>query len=149
MNLFEKTGCENTVSRIDQLTVDSERQWGKMDVAQMLAHCNVAYDSTFADDPPQPNFLMKAMLKMFVKPTVVGDKPYKKNSRTAPEFIIADERDFEKEKAKLIGYLKQCAELGSAHFENKESPAFGVLSSAEWNNLFYKHLDHHLNQFGV
>jgi hypothetical protein len=84
-----------------------------------------------------------------VKNGVINEKPYPKNSRTAPAFIIADERKFEEEKARLIGYLQKTCALGSAGFEGKESLSFGKLSAPEWSNLFYKHLDHHLRQFGV
>ena len=75
--------------------------------------------------------------------------PYKKNAQTAPYFIIADDRDFEEEKARLIGYIQRTQALGQAHFEGKRSHSFGVLSAQEWNTMFYKHLDHHLIQFGV
>ena len=115
----------------------------------MLAHCNVAYDMSFTDQYPKPNFLVKQLLKMFVKPTTCGEKPYKKNGKTAPQFIIKDKRDFELEKQKLINYLNKTRNLGAAHFEGLESHSFGKLSSREWSNLFYKHLDHHLTQFGV
>jgi len=40
-------------------------------------------------------------------------------------------------------------ELGEAHFDKKESHSFGVLTKGEWDTMFYKHLDHHLGQFGV
>ncbi len=86
---------------------------------------------------------------MFVKAPVVGPKPYPKNGRTAPEFIIADPRDFEAEKIKLINYLKKTQQLGTDHFQNRESHSFGPLTSNEWNVLFSKHIDHHLTQFGV
>ena len=122
---------------------------GKMNVDQMLAHCNVAYDMSFTDQYPKPNLFVKQLLKMFVKPTTCGEKPYKKNGKTAPQFIIKDKRDFELEKQKLINYLNKTRNLGAAHFEGLESHSFGKLSSREWSNLFYKHLDHHLTQFGV
>ncbi len=80
---------------------------------------------------------------------MVGDKPYTKNSRTSPDFIIADERDFEKEKALFIANLKATEAKGAAHFEGRESAAFGKLSAKEWSIQFYKHLDHHFTQFGV
>ncbi|MGS0524621.1 hypothetical protein ACU8V7_04870 [Zobellia nedashkovskayae] len=79
----------------------------------------------------------------------MGPKPYKRNIRTAPEFLITDERDFELEKQKLVAHLQKTQQLGAAHFQNKESHAFGPLTSQEWNVLFYKHLDHHLQQFNV
>ncbi|MEP1258742.1 hypothetical protein [Algoriphagus sp.] len=63
--------------------------------------------------------------------------------------MIADQRDFEKEKNRLISYLKKTQEYGASYFDGKESLSFGVMTTEEWNNLFYKHLDHHLTQFGV
>jgi hypothetical protein len=92
---------------------------------------------------------MKLILKAFVKPTVCGPKPYKHNSQTAPAFLIKDERNFEAEKKRLIDHLNQTLQLGEAHFDGKESHSFGKLPIDEWNTMFYKHLDHHLTQFGV
>jgi len=74
---------------------------------------------------------------------------YAKNSRTAPEFIIEGQKDFEQEKARLIGFITKTQQLGAAHFEGKENFSFGPMTAQEWNGLFYKHLDHHLMQFGV
>ncbi len=148
-NIFQPEVTEAIISRIEKLTPDAQPQWGKMNVAQMLAHCNVTYELVYDDKHPQPNGLMKWMLKTFVKNTVVNDTPYKHNSRTAPVFLIADARDFAKEKARLIEHIRHTQQLGQAHFEGKESHSFGKLKSGEWNNMFFKHLDHHLRQFAV
>ena len=148
-NIFKEEVVAKVIDRINQLSPKSTPEWGKMNVAQMLAHCNVPYEMVYTDKHPKPNGLMKLMLKLFVKQSVVSEKPYKKNSRTAPAFLITDERDFEKEKKRLIDHLKKTQELGEAHFHNKESHSFGPLTKEEWNNLFYKHLNHHLVQFGV
>lgn len=115
----------------------------------MLAHCNVSYEMVYDNIHPKPNAFVKLMLKLFVKSVVVGDKPYKKSSQTAPEFVIKDARVFETEKERLINYLNKTLQLGENHFDGKESHSFGVLSKKEWNALFSKHLDHHLSQFGV
>lgn len=148
-NIFDPSVTDELISRINQLRPETTPNWGKMSVDQMLAHCIVAYDMAFTDKYPKPNAVLRFLLKSFVKNGVVNEKPYPKNSRTAPAFIIADKRDFEKEKASLIAYLKKTCDLGAAHFEGKESLSFGPMTSGEWNNLFYKHLDHHLSQFGV
>ena len=71
-----------------------------------------------------------------LKPTVVNDKPYKKNSRTAPQFLITDTKNFEVEKERLINYLKKAQSLGADNFEGKESHSFGTLTAHEWNNMF-------------
>ncbi len=148
-NLFDAEESQETIERINQLTHETPNLWGKMNVAQMLAHCNVAYELVYTDKHPKPKGFQKFMIKLFAKSVVVGPKPYKKNSRTAPMFIISDERKFDTEKQRLIAHLQKTQQLGEAHFNGKESHAFGSLSSKEWNTLFSKHLDHHLVQFGV
>ncbi len=148
-NYFSKEVSEKLIQRINLLHPSTAPVWGTMQVSQMLAHCNVTYDMLFTDKYPEPNFFVKALLKLFVKPTVVGDKPYKKLSQTAPAFLIKDERDFENEKHKLLANISKTVALGENHFEGKSSNSFGTLNAKEWNNLFYKHLDHHLSQFGA
>ena len=148
-NLFDKTFSTEMIQRIELLHLNSERKWGKMSVDQMLAHCNVTYEFIYEDIHPKPNTFKKWMLKTFVKNVVVNEKPYKRNSRTAPEVLIINEKNFEVEKNRLISYIKKTQELGSDYFDHKESRSFGNLTKTEWNNMFYKHLDHHLSQFGV
>lgn len=148
-NIFTKPVLDDTIQRINKLKPTARPNWGKMDVAQMLAHCNVAYEMVYEDKHPKPNFLMKFIMKSFVKKIVTSETPYKRNSKTAPAFIIKDPRDFEREKSRLIDYVNKTGKLGELNFDNKNSHSFGVLTKSEWNNMFYKHLDHHLTQFGV
>lgn len=148
-NIFKPEVTQEIISRINSLSNTSSALWGKMDVAKMLAHCSVTYEMVYESHHKKPNAFVRQLLKWFIKPPVVNDKPYKKNSQTAPAFIISDKKEFEKEKQRLISYLQKTQELGESYFENKESLSFGKLNSKEWNNMFYKHLDHHLKQFGV
>ena len=148
-NIFDKKVSDNIIARIEKLHHNTTPVWGKMTVAQMLAHCCITYEFTFEKKHAKPNTFKALMLNLFVKNIVVGEKSYKTNSRTAPEFIISDSRDFDIEKERLIAYIKKTQELGESYFENKESHSFGVLTAKEWNNMFYKHLDHHLHQFSV
>ncbi|MEY4903410.1 MAG: hypothetical protein RLZZ292_1225 [Bacteroidota bacterium] len=148
-NIFTKDVADNVISRINQLTPSTQGLWGKMNVAQMLAHCNVTYEMVYDNTHPKPNFFVSWMLKLFVKNKVVTEVPYQKNGPTAPAFIIKDTRDFGQEKQRLIAFISKTQQLGEANFDQKESHSFGKLSKTEWNNMFYKHLDHHLGQFGV
>ena len=148
-NVFDLNESNEIINRIQQLTPETKGLWGKMAVAQMLAHCNVTYEMAYENIHPAPNAFMKFILKLLVKGTVVNEIPYKKSSQTAPAFIIKDDKDFDKEKSRLISYIKKTQELGASYFEGKESLSFGALNATEWNNMFYKHLDHHLQQFGV
>lgn len=148
-DIFLKKDSTEIINRINDLKTDSTAVWGSMSVAQMLAHCNVTYEMVYDNIHPKPNGFMKFILKSFIKNGVVNEKPYPKNSRTAPQFIVKGDRDFELEKNRLISYIVQTQEFGEKEFEGKESLSFGKLTAKEWNNMFAKHLDHHLTQFGV
>lgn len=148
-NVFDNAVSSELVSRINRLTPQTKPQWGKMTVEQMLAHCNVTYELAYDDKHPKPGVFMKFLLKMMVKESVVTEKPYKRNSRTGPQFLITGSRDFETEKKRLIAYIEKTQQLGGAHFHNRVSDSFGPLSTQEWNIMFYKHLNYHLEQFNV
>jgi hypothetical protein len=148
-NIFSQEVNTEILSRIDKLTSKTKPLWGKMAVAQMLAHCNITYELVYDEKIPKATGFKKWLLKTLIKNTVVSEKPYKKNSRTAPVFIVSTDKDFDSEKNRLVSHIQKTQELGETYFDGKESNAFGILTKTEWNNMFYKHLDHHLNQFGV
>ncbi|MFK8060806.1 MAG: DUF1569 domain-containing protein [Polaribacter sp.] len=148
-NIFTKEVTNEVIERIENLTATTQPNWGKMSVAQMLAHCSVTYEMVYTDKHPKPNAFAKLMLKLFVKKIVISEKPYTKNGRTAPQFLMTEEKYFINEKTRLIDFINKTQELGASYYDGKESHSFGNLTSQEWNNSFYKHLDHHLAQFGV
>jgi hypothetical protein len=148
-NVFNKADVQELIARIEKLTPQTQAIWGKMTVAQMLAHCNISYELVYEEKHARPNAFARLILKTFVKKIVVNEVPYKHNSRTGPQFLVTEEKNFALEKNRLISHLEKTQELGETFFHNKESNSFGKLSKAEWNNMFYKHLDHHLSQFGV
>ena len=149
-NVFDAKDAQEYINRINNLTPETQRKWGKMSVDQVLAHLNVAYDLTFTPEKfPKPNFIAKFLLSKFVKPKITNEIPYKQSLPTSPVFIIADERNFEEEKAKLIGNIQRVQQLGREAFEGKEHINFGKIDAQGWNNMFANHLNHHLEQFGV
>lgn len=149
-DLFDPEAKQRVVARIERLGPESKPLWGTMNVAQMLAHCNVAYE--IVHEPgmhARPGAIGRFFAGLFARAMVVGDKPYPRNSPTAPSFVIKEARDFAKEKARLLGYIEATFQQGAAHYDGLPNMTFGVLSAKEWNTLFSKHLDHHLRQFGV
>lgn len=149
INVFDHNDTVKIIDRIEELTASTTPKWGKMNVEQMLAHCNVTYEMVYDNKHQRPGVFKRFLLKLFVKNFVVSDKPYKQNLQTAPDFIISDSRNFENEKNRLVAYITKTQQLGANYFDGKESLSFGKLTKNEWNNLFGKHLDHHLTQFGV
>ncbi|MCP4521325.1 MAG: DUF1569 domain-containing protein [Cytophagales bacterium] len=148
-DIFTKEITSEIIKRIESLNSESSPVWGKMSVGQMLAHCCIVYEQVFDPKEPKPKGLRKIFLRWFVKKMVVGEKPYKQGLPTPAYFVIKEDKNFESEKKRLVDFISQVQELGGSHFDGKESHSFGALSKNEWNNMFYKHLDHHLKQFNV
>ncbi len=148
-NLFTKEVSDTLTNRVNNLKDTQAANWGKMDVAQMLAHCNVTYEMAFDQNFKKSSPFIRFILKNLVKKGIVNAQPLKKNSSTAPEMLIKTSKNFEEEKSKLIAHLQKTVKMGEAFFEGKDHPGFGVMTKQEWNNFYYKHLEHHLTQFGV
>lgn len=91
-NIFHPQIVQELIDRINELTPETTPRWGIMRVDQMMAHCSVAYEMVYTDKHAKPNAFMRFILKAFVKKGVVNDKPYPKNARTAPAFIIAERK---------------------------------------------------------
>jgi hypothetical protein len=91
---------------------------------------------------------MRIILKAY-KDSMVNEVPYKQNLPTSPKFIRADSYHFSKVRDRLKELIKTIQEMGAEKLSNTPSLSLGSLSATEWNNLLYKHIDHHLAQFGV
>ena len=149
-DVFSIQGANQFIERIQQLTPETQALWGKMTVDQMLAHCNVTYALALEPEKfPKPSFIAKFLLRRFVKHKVTNDKPYRQNIPTSPAFIIKENKDFELERKNLIANIQRVQQLGKEAFDGRIYINFGVLTAQEWNNMFAKHLNHHLEQFGV
>jgi hypothetical protein len=148
-NIYKTQVADQLVERINNLKPTTANHWGKMDASQMMAHCNISLEMGLNDSYKKSGAFLRFILKNLVKKQFVNENPLKKNNSTATEMLIKTPKDFEEEKAKLISNIHQIVAKGEKHFDQKDHPGFGVLSKQEWNNLYYKHLDHHLTQFGV
>ncbi len=148
-SVYSPKTTEQTINRLNKLSAQTPPRWGKMDASQMLAHLNVSYDLAYGKISPRVSFFTKLMMKLFVKKIIVSEKKYSQNSRTNPVFIISNERDFEKEKIEYINNIIETEKKGAIYFEGKENASMGKLTAIEWNNMFYKHTNHHFEQFGI
>lgn len=146
--LFEPKTTQEIVERINQLQPNSQHKWGKMNVAQMLYHCNEALGTATDDVHLKVPFFFK-LFAPIIKKKVMETKPYKPGLPTAKEFIIIDEKDFEKEKIAVLNRINKFIANGETAVNGKRHPAFGKLTAYEWGFSQWKHFDHHLRQFGV
>ena len=147
-NLFVPSERQQILDRLGKLQAGTTRQWGKMDPAQMLAHCAIALE-VGAGDRVLPHRLIGKIFGPFVKSFLLGDKPFSKNSPTDPEFLVSDARDFAKEKARLVAVVNRFGDEGPSAADGRVHSFFGRLKGEEWGVMMHKHLDHHLRQFGV
>jgi hypothetical protein len=148
-NLFEAARVDEVKQRIAQLRPDSVRQWGTMNPAQALEHCSRGVETALGDKKP-PRVFIGRILGPIVKPKVMGnDEPLRRNSPTAKILIVQDERDLETERTRLRWLIDRFVSAGPAGCTSHPHAFFGRLTPDEWAILMYKHLDHHLRQFGV
>jgi hypothetical protein len=149
-NLFDATVANEVKTRLGLLGPESERRWGKMTAAQMLAHCSVSLQWAVGEVVPEKGPLPTRLIGRLIKPMVLGnDEPMRKNSPTAKSLIVADERDLGRERERLSGLIDRFAAGGAAGCTGNPHSFFGKMTPEEWAILTYKHLDHHLRQFGV
>lgn len=148
-SLFNASDNREMIARLNSLTPASQAKWGKMNVTQMFGHCQEAISLAFGNRQLKQNFIgiFFAPIARFL---MVNSKiPFQKNLPTDRSFIINDTREFEKERKTLIATVQKFLEIGNSELSNKKHPFFGKLKKAEWDKLTWKHLDHHLRQFGA
>ena len=148
-NLFDAARVGEIKERLAHLTPNSQRQWGKMGVAQMVEHCSLGIELALGEIKP-PRVLIGYIIGRIIKPMALGnDEPMRKNSPTVPGLIVEDERDLDKERARLNALIEKFIAGGRAACTTHPHSFFGTLTPDEWGILMYKHLDHHLRQFGA
>ena len=148
-NLFDGALANQVKQRVDKLRTDSQSQWGKMSVAQAVAHCSCGLEMAMGQIRP-PRALMGRLIGSAIKPKVVGnDEELRRNSPTAGELVIRDERNLDVERVRLCSLIDKFASGGASICTDHPHPFFGRMTPGEWAILMYKHLDHHLRQFGA
>ena len=149
-NLFDATAANQIKNRLGKLEPQSERRWGKMTVPQMLAHCSLSMQWAVGEVVPEKGALPIRLMGRLVKPMVLrNDQPLGKNSPTAKSLIVADERDLDQERERLSALIDKFVAGGPAGCTTNPHSFFGKMTAEEWSILAYKHIDHHLRQFGV
>ena len=148
-SLFNQDTQDEIFNRINNLNESSQPNWGKMTVDQMFKHCQLPLEVANGKLELDTNigFFKKLIFKAF-KPFMYNDKPWKKNLDTPRQFRVTDKQVFVTEKEKLKTVI---SDFASRKNETNwpPHPLFGKFSTEQWGKMQYKHLDHHLTQFGV
>ena len=145
-SIYNSNDNQELVNRINQINSESKPLWGKMSADQMCEHCLLTSNVAFGKQELKINFLMKLVGKMMKNK--VFNSEFKKNSPTAPEFIVKNSVDLDKSKAELIKNI-QLLQNGQKNITVMNHPFRGKMTYEDWDKLMYNHMDHHLKQFGV
>jgi len=136
------------LERIEKLKPNTQRHWGKMNGAQMLAHCNRALETAMGMNKIKRVFIGR-IIGPLLKPRVLSEKIFARNSPTDKSYVFPDNLEFEQEKSKILASVKKFLEGGPSQCTTNPHPFFGRFTPEQWGIFEWKHLDHHLRQFGV
>ncbi len=133
--------------RITTLTADRRGQWGTMMPQQMVCHLTESLRMALGDLKVVPKRLPIRYPPL--KQLIIYVAPFPKNAPTAPELIVtATPHEWKRDVDNLQAQLDRFVARGrDATFV--DHPAFGTLTPRAWGVLVYRHMDHHLKQFGA
>lgn len=136
-------------ARVSRVQPGTPALWGKMNVSQALAHMANALEMALGDDRP-PRMFAGRIFGRFVKGLVLRDEsPLKRSTPTAPTLLIKGDRDFDRERQRLDSLIQRFVDGQEPACTTHPHTFFGPMTPREWAVLQYKHLDHHLRQFGA
>lgn len=148
-SLFNEETYNEIISRIDKLTPASKPQWGKMNIAQMLNHCVLPLEVAMNERKVEKS-LLAFLFKGVIKKAITGTEPFKQGLRTMNEYVVTSSSfEFNEQHKLLKNTLTRYYEMGGDKVAQIPHPVCGTLTAEEWGWSQYKHLDHHLKQFGV
>ena len=146
-SIYDKASNEAIIARINQLTSETEGLWGKMNVDQMFKHCSAAIDVAFGEKEVKVSLMMK-ILGRVAKNKVLNNE-FWHNSPTAKEFVFIETYDFEASKKEFIERFSRFSNEGKSAIKTMNHPFWGKMTYEDWDKLMWRHVDHHLRQFGV
>ncbi len=148
-NIFSTSTINEFKTRIENLNPSAEAKWGKMNVYQMLKHCTENERMMVREKDYPRRFIGRIFGKMALKANTKDAKPLDKNGPTHPELIFTDNGDVEAQKQEWIALLEKYPLLDESAYSDFVHPFFGKMTSEQISTFAYKHVDHHLRQFGA
>ena len=147
-NLLIKEAAEQIINRAKELQPGSKAVWGKMNATEMLLHCNRCNEQIFEGGQFEKGTTVKQyllrILALYIAPRFKKGLHGDPRNETKGKIAVSQ---FEKERERFIALV--------GRFPDHKKPmvlphvAFGTISTREWGIAAYKHMDHHLRQFGV
>ena len=143
--LHDPTIRSSICARVDKLTQDTQRKWGKMTVDQMLWHVSQSLAQSLGQIPSMPN---RVPVPNWLSKFVAFNLPWPKGTPTPPDLVAVDHFAFDEERQRCLTLIEAFT-ARDLNVTRTPSASFGRLTGREWSRFQAKHLDHHLRQFGV
>lgn len=148
-NLFIQKDYEAIVLRINSISPLSERLWGKMEVNQMVVHLKDQLDIALGNKPAtaQGPIILRTIIGRRIALYIL---PWRKEKLKTPKEMDALKNgiiitDFESDKHLLLMRMEEF--VSAKGFASH--PFFGKINNKDWGRLAWKHINHHLLQFGA
>ncbi len=148
-DIFSTQTIANLEARINQIDNDSTAAWGKMTPYQMVKHCLLNEELMLRKTLYKRRFLGRLFGKIALKANIKDDGPMGKNSPTHPDLVITEQGDVNSIKQRWIELLREYPKMKEGAYAGFVHPFFGKMSREQIARFAYKHVDHHLTQFGV
>jgi hypothetical protein len=140
-----RAACRDRIKRLDP---NARPQWGRMTARQMVCHLNDSFRVGMGEKYASPaiTLLRRTLVKWVAIRTPM---PWPHGTPTRPE--VEQGRggtppgDWANDRADLLGLIDSFGEWRTFAVH----PVFGEMSQHDWLTWGYRHLDHHLRQFGV
>lgn len=146
--LFNPIVNEEILERIGKLNASSQPEWGKMNVTQMLAHLSLSLQINFGEIELKRGFL-GLFFSGISRRILLSTKPFPRHLPADKKAISTEVFGFTEERLRTENLIKRYLADGVKGLSKKPHNILGKISPEESSFLSYKHLDHHLRQFGV
>ena len=143
-SVFDQSTREELIKRINALDETSAARWGKMTVYQMLKHCTLWEEMLLGKKVYRQSLLGRIFGKAALR-SMLRDEPIKPGLPTVPSFKVSGNGDVADAKAEWVALISQHGDHENSGFVH---PFFGKLTAEQAGQMAYKHIDHHLRQFG-
>ena len=147
--LLDRQVNDSIVIRIQKLNPSIEPHWGKMNVARMLAHLHLSFQVNLGEIVLKRDLLLSTILRPVAKNILLGEKPFRKNLPTDKKLLPTEPVDFFDEQRKVIEIIKRYVSIGPGIITKNPHNILGKITPEQSAFISYKHVDHHLRQFGI
>ncbi|MCG8607302.1 DinB family protein [bacterium] len=146
-SLWHAEARREIVERIEALTPEHKRKWGKMECHQMICHLADQLRMALGEIETEP--LQGPLRFTPIRYLVVKVLPWPQGKTEAPrEAFTTSPTLWAADRAKLLALIERFGQAAAERLP-RTHPLFGRMSCKDWAVLSYRHLDHHLRQFSA